>query len=302
MKVDEFLEPEKTEAPEEIVYTSLSPTGIEIAYSPSPRRYYKVRRTASEASTDWLEVPSVTTALDVLDKPALKWWAFRVGLQAVQALWESGDFPTPTDDYELLDLAGELERVIVERQLSPNHVTSKAQDRGVNVHSALEGWAVDQTFRADPDFYQPHERGYINGLNQFLEDIGQVEEVQAELMVGSLVHGFAGRFDLRLIIPNEIELVTRVYPKRAAKRETIPAGTYILDLKTSSGCFSSHSIQLAAYEIASQECGYGSSDFRAIIRVSDDGRYEFRRSTADEYDFIAVLGAYKRMQRKAWFV
>jgi len=86
--------------PAEPVYlTSVSPSGIETCYSPAPRRHYKVRDTSVGNyedhgdtmffPTDWQEVPSVTTVLDVLNKP-LSYWGNKIGADGVLELVRRG--------------------------------------------------------------------------------------------------------------------------------------------------------------------------------------------------------------------
>jgi hypothetical protein len=334
MKVDEFLQHrdpgDETEHVEDFQHvTSLTPSGLEVLYSWAPKRLYRVRAAAlrPEAEggypTDWRDVPSVTSVLGILDKSgALSWWSQGIATGAIidffnEGVLVEGQTGDAKGKLAVPELAEENESwptataenvvpLLTKYRKSINHVTNKAADRGTNVHGALESWAIDQDYRANPDLYEEHEQGYIVGLNKFLDDLGEhgrgeVFDVEAEVMVGSLENGFAGRYDLRLIIPSSREMVVKTYPKRADKRETVDAGSYLLDLKTSKDCYPSHSLQLAAYEQASIECGYGSTHYRAVIRVTADGKYEFRRANAEFDDFKAVLTAYTAMQRKAWF-
>jgi hypothetical protein len=93
-------------------------------------------------------------------------------------------------------------------------------------------------------------------------------------------------------------MVTKVYPKRANKVEELPGGRYLLDLKTSSGVYQSHALQLAAYEGASVECGYEPTDYRAVIHVTKTGEYELVVTSATLEDFLAVRKTYEVLQRK----
>lgn len=331
MKVDDFLAKPipgqltvdeviaEVEEPEHV--TSLTSSGIEIWYQWSPR-LYRLRETSqcrdclvgdglndiplewrnfcSDCQVDeWREVPSVTSVLNVLDKSgAIGWWSFRVGLKAVIELWRD-TIPRPLTPRDFS--AAELEKLIVEHRLSPNHIKDEASGRGVNVHSAFEKFCEDTTFRPDPSVYPENERGYITGLVKFLDDLGEVEEVEAEIMVGSIEHGYAGRYDCRLLLPEAREMVARVYPVKKPKLETFAPGRYLLDVKTSKGCYPTHSLQLAAYEAASVECGYGSTDYRAVVHLTAEGEYELRITNATTEDFISVLAAHRTMARKDWF-
>ena len=277
--------------------TSLTPSGTEIWYQWEPR-LYKVcyrggNRPPFEEEGVWREVPSVTKVLDVLDKSgALTWWGMRVGIQGVIELWNRLFMGADPSHYTL----EHLERLIVEQKLSTNHVKDKAADRGTNIHKAFEAWAVDPSFRPDPNVYPENEQGYVFGLNEFFDHLDEVADIQAEVMVGSVEYGFAGRYDCRLTMPYGATMVVKTYPKRKPKVEEIPAGKYLLDLKTSKGVYDSHALQLAAYELASVECGYGPTDYRAVVHVTEDGRYELVRTYATADDFLNILVAYQTMQ------
>jgi len=272
------------EEPEHV--TSLTPSGIEVYYSWAPRRHYKVRvypRDYNDSSGDeWREVPSVTTILNVLDKSgAIGWWSFRVGLKAIVELYRQKVLPAFPNEYPW----EQLEKLIVEHKLSPNHVKDEAAGRGVNIHDAFEKWAGDTSYRPNRDFYPESEQGYVDGLNAFLDDLSEVSDIEAEVMVGSVEHGFAGRYDLRLTIPTPREMVVKTYPKRKPKVAEVPAGKWLLDLKTSKRVYDTHALQLAAYELASVECGYGATDQRAVVHVTAEGTYELVVCHAKPEDF-----------------
>lgn len=338
MKVDEFqMTVEEVIAEVEHV-TSLTPSGIECWYSWEPRRHYKLRWTPDPVwvepdpvrnpgslvdarcrpymgMSEWREVPSVTSVLGVLDKPALVWWGMKVGIEGVrtlaaQALGIEGHNGLGASHEEIgrwlvdHDIAGHVAQ-LTENKLTVNHQKDSAAKRGVNVHSAFERWAEDQSYRPVVDSYPETEQGYIRGLNAFLDDLGEVEDVESEVMVGSISHGFAGRYDLRFTSTpafDEKTVVTKVYPKRDAKRSVLPTGRFLVDLKTSKNVYPSHGAQLAAYELASVECGYGSTDHRAVIHVTQDGKYEFVQTSATADDFLSIFACYQTMQRaKGWF-
>ena len=76
-------------ATEPVVLTNLTPSGIEVAYSPSPRRHYKVYD-AGKPEVGWQEVPSVTEVLKCLDKPGLPFWGNKIGAEGVLELVRRG--------------------------------------------------------------------------------------------------------------------------------------------------------------------------------------------------------------------
>lgn len=298
---------------------SVTPSGIEIRYHWVPKRKYEIRGpkglvvTDFRDSTRWNEVPSVTTVLDVLNKPGLPWWGMKVGVRGVwelcrqDVLGSRSDWQTPYENRQVdpdWDYKGDAwieideARVIdllTRYKLTVNHQRDKAGDRGVVVHDAFETWCKTGII-PDPAMFAEEERGYVLGLRKFLTDI-EPDSVAAEVMVGSLAHGYAGRYDARIYVPRKCEVVYKHTPKRGAHRAVLAPGTLLVDLKTSSGVYPSHELQLAAYELGSVECGYGPSDGRGIIHVMPDGNYEFFRARAEPQDFLDVLAAYRAIEK-----
>lgn len=296
--------------PEPEFTTSVTPSGIEVLYQWAPKRLYRVRNAPDrikdpmfsnyEGAFDWVEVPSVTTVLKVLDKPALPWWGMKVGVAGVlelakRSILVPADFDpvflgTP-DAWDVDSIIDALKR----EKLTTNHTLDKAGDRGNSVHDAFEKWALEGIL-PHPEIYPEEEKGYVAGLRKFIDAV-TLDSLESEVMVGSLAHGFAGRYDLRARLLEDAQVQTRVYPKRAPKVETISAGRYLLDLKTSKGVYDTHFLQLEAYEAASLECGYEPTDYRAVIHVTADGEYELVASRATFDDYLAVKGAHDALER-----
>lgn len=307
------------EEPEHV--TSLTPSGLEVYYSWAPRRHYKIRQTFSAWNeqygekyplavitepSEWVEIPSVTSVLNVLDKSgALSWWSQGIGAEGVMELTRRGTLVYGdghwTDSFNGLVDKDDVVNFLKQEKLTINDAKGAASTRGISVHDAFETWSSDTSFRPTPSDYPETEQGYIRGLVAFLDDLGEVEDVESEVMVGSIQHGFAGRFDVRLTLPEPREMVTRIYPVREAKRELVPAGRWLDDVKTSKRVYPTHAAQLAGYELASVECGYEPTDFRAVIHLTDDGRYELVRTYATGDDFLSILAAHNTMSRsKGW--
>lgn len=301
----------KHSIPEEYVPVSVrtTPSDIEIAFCVKPKRQYFVNGVA---------VPSVTEVLEVLDKPALPWWGMTIGVQGVDALLrltdEEGvpalrfaespegikfamnrlgqwDFASPNDIVELLKV----------HKLTTNHVKEKASTRGLTVHDAFEAWGVTGELpdpeKLDDDgdpIFVGDEKGYVSALRSFLEVAGEhLETVEQEVVVASKDYGFAGRFDWLGKCTKDFKAVTKVYPKAKAKQILFPAGSALLDLKTSKDVYITHAAQLSAYGQGLVESGYEHPDTRAVIQVGADGRYQLRIVNVDFEDTYAkILGAY----------
>jgi hypothetical protein len=270
------------------VSTSLTPSGLEIYYQAGPKRLYKIRGESpgNWRQEDWRVVPSVSTVLDILEKGGLSWWGMKVGVEGVIELGRR-------EKLALDETADEIVALLTAEKLTVNHVRDKAADRGTNVHSALESW-VETGITPNPDLFPESERGYVQGLVYFIND-AHPTAIYSELMVGSAEHGFAGRFDLFANLDFSGEVVTKTYPKRTPLRETFQ-GTGLIDIKTSKSVYSSHHLQLAGYEGAMVEGGYPAPDWTAVLRLTDDGRYELVRGVATFDDFLAIKGAYDALK------
>jgi hypothetical protein len=298
--------------PEPLTLTT-TPNGIEVAYFVEPRRKYEVRRSPNEGfdavDQDWREVPSVTTILECLDKPALPWWGMTVGVEGVIELMRQGKVSIVDGNPATFDLSGvpyhaTKENVVAllnANQLTVNHVKSDAGKRGQSAHDALEAYAAIGAI-PDPSKFAEVEQPYVAALADFLKTIdGKFEAEGFEIAVGSVAHGFAGRYDLRGKFTEDVRLVTKALTtkgepfKRARdiKHTVVPAGTRcLLDLKTSKSVYASHLLQLEAYDGASIEGGYPETDARAVIHVTMHGIYQFKRARATFDNFLAILATY----------
>lgn len=280
----------------------VTPAGLEIYYQAGPKRLYRVRAEALRPEeeggypTDWREVISVSTVLDVLEKGGLSWWGMKVGVLGALHVLNEDDFARLSDDMTVdSDLIAEIVSRLTEEKRTVNHVKSAAGDRGTNVHTALEAYA-DTGVIPDPQFYPAHERGYVEGVVAFLR-AADPEIVMSEVMVASATDGWAGRFDAVAILDN-VEVVVKTYPKKKPKTERL-SGRWLLDLKTSKGVYESYRIQTAAYRRGLVECGYGDVDHLGIVRVTSDGKYEVVESHATYEDFQGVLAAKRAVDRNS---
>lgn len=285
-----------------------TPSGIEIRYHWEPERKYEIRlspHTTNYSGLDdimaamvlygeWREVPGVTDVLSVLDKPGLPWWGMQTAVKGFLQLQHY-----PQLDWNTLKLADpeEIIRLLTEHKLTVNHVRDEASARGLAVHAALEAWAENGII-PEPSIFPHTERPYVEGVVAFLEAIQPaVDTVESEVIVGSIEHGYCGRYDLRIITHTPVDVAYKWTPKRGPKLATLQPGAYLLDLKTSKRVYNSHFRQLAAYELASRECGYEPTTAQGVLHVTDYGGYSFVRSLAEPEDFLVSLALYKSEQQ-----
>jgi hypothetical protein len=211
---------------------------------------------------------SVTSALRVLDKPALMRWAEASGAEGGIKL----------------ERMGELEGVRPENAIYKVRELGMGMDakrdagaaRGTLVHSVLETYGREARPPNVTD-YDPEVRGYVQGLCAWLLDYSP-EPVAIEQPVCSRLHGFAGRVDL-------------FCTTRASTLE-------LWDLKTSptATIYSEAHLQAAAYELAGIECGFD-PDTVMLLAVGADGTYTVTGCAASGDDFLAVLEC-SRVMRK----
>ena len=269
----------------------VTPSGIEIYYQAAPKRLYRLRGEDADGPLEWVDVPSMSETLGILDKPGLPWWGMKIGVEGVLTLWDNGDLEnrSASTTEEVVDL-------LTKHKLTVNHVRDSAGDRGTAIHDALE-YFCETGKLPNVEVYAPEEQGYVSGLRQFIVDSG-VEPFASEVMVGSLKYKFAGRFDLGAVLPNGARVVTKTYPKRKDVVEPIEGGRWLLDLKTSKGVYVTHFLQLEGYGGAYVEDQYGEPfDHKGVIHVTEDGRYELVKSPKTFEDFLAVRAAYDAVQK-----
>jgi hypothetical protein len=279
----------------------VTPSGIPVYYQSQPKRLYRIgppgewmqedlgflltnaQGDNEQSRMDWHEVPSVTTVLDVLSKPALPWWGMKVGIEGTLTI-----APPRTATVD------EVVELLTQRKLTVNHVRDKAGARGQAVHDAFEAWARTG-FKPDPSIYPDEERGYVEGMLAFLDDVPSIEPIAVEVLVASEQYDYAGRYDIRFRTSAEHDVVVHRTKRKTTTRKLAP-GTYLGDLKSSKGIYPSHARQLEAYEQASIESGYEPTDGRGILHVGADGTYEFVRSWATVEDFLCVLRVWQSDQ------
>jgi hypothetical protein len=277
-----------------------TPSGIEIRFNPEPHTY-QVRHPGvlNEKFPDegWLDVPSVTTVLNCDPGKAdpLVAWAQRVGVKGAITVAQATDLVTLLK-VTGLDQAGEIVLSLMKKlKVDTSKIKKAGGDRGTAVHDAFEFWAKSGHKPNVKDF-RPEERGYVVALLKFLTD-ADPEPLDCEILVASVEEGFAGKYDIRFRVNEPRRIVKHHTPVRGEQYAELPPGVYLGDLKTSKDVYRSHWRQLAAYELASVECGYEPTVAQGVLHVNHEGRYKFVRSLATYEDFRAVLDVHNSEQR-----
>lgn len=236
--------------------------GLTVEYRDASHRYW--------LHSDGNRVPaiSVTSALKVLDKPALLSWAEAAGASGAAQLAKLGELEgVPAD---------EAINVVRLHKLGMDAKRDAGADRGTAVHNVLEFWAREGTVPDLGDF--PAEvRGYVQGLCGWLLATAP-KPSSVERFVGSVQHTFAGRMDLRA---------------------TLDGRDCICDLKTNprGRVYDEAHLQAAAYRLADVECGSPVPDGIVIVAVGEDGSFEMVEGEAEAGDFLNVLATHRSLSR-----
>ena len=178
-------------------------------------------------------VPSVTTVLEVLSKPALVEWKAR---EAVRAYIRNRS----TLDKILMDQMGGEDAAIREALKLVDSVRDKAANIGTSVHLLAD--IVSRASETATDGFRPsdEEIPYLNawrGFLTFLEAQGG-RIISSEHAVWSQ-NGYAGTYDLILQIPSA--------PNANGDRDV---DLWLVDIKTSKGYYPEYGLQLAGYRWA----------------------------------------------------
>lgn len=228
----------------------------EVAFTEKPRGY----------CVDGVKVPSVTQILNVLAKDALPWWGMRVGVAGVCDLVQKHEYGLEW----LLEPPDVLVAELTKHKLTVNHVRDQAATRGTSVHTAGQVFGETGEVPNLADF-PVEDRGYVQAFVRAIMAL-KPKILANEVIVGSRVHGFAGRFDM------DVEIDGR---------------RGLLDLKTGKHVYpTSQFPQLEAYRHAYFEQHDVVTETAWVLRLDADGSFEFVESCAAFTDFLAIKCAY----------
>src|ERR1039458_4786759 len=152
-----------------------------IEYRDASHRYWGV---IGEDRLPWV---SVTSALGIIDKPALRSWCERMGIEAALDLERSGELQGISTGDE-----GRAAQVVIKAAgLGAEAKRDAGAERGTAIHDALEIYCTDGTVPGLGDFPET-SRGFVQGLCMWLIDadpqpiiteqiVGRSEEHTSEL-------------------------------------------------------------------------------------------------------------------------
>lgn len=126
------------------------------------------------------QVPGVTSVVNMLPKPWLKFWAAK--LVAETAVYEPG--------WISIAVGGDPEGAVDFLKRAPLRNTGKAADIGSEAHDVWEMMARGETLGRQHPGMEPFIRGFQGFLDTFEPEFLEIEQT-----VWSETHGYAGSFD-----------------------------------------------------------------------------------------------------------
>ena len=211
----------------------------------------------------WGDLPSPSQIAKFADPSAdnLMDWAARKNLEGLYLLGGGIEaYPDAQTLYEALR----------EKKLTWRDLREKAGDKGTEVHDAFEKGLHGEPVPLEDNL--PSVQGHMIALDKFFNDHPSLGLLQTEAVVYSEKHGYAGRFDARVLGRG---------------------GTVLLDLKTSKYISRSYHAQLQGYDLAAEECGYGASDNLTILQTREDGTYRLWPCRSSRQTFLDCLSLYR---------
>lgn len=205
-----------------------------------------------------IELPSVTTILNIIGKPALVPWAYKYTIAGVAELAQA-------EPHKFVNItADELDTLMKEHQLTPNQMKENAAKRGTNVHEEFE-----RLLNGEPPLAP--ENGYVKALIHWIDTRHPVT-IATEAPLWSVKHGFAGTLDL-------------VWTRQ-------DGATVLTDLKTSKAVYDSMAFQLDGYRTAWEEMGGDHIDATSILLVRENGTHHEQELDAPRGIFLNALETY----------
>lgn len=213
-------------------------------------------------------LPSVTSVLSVIAKPALVAWSRNTALDSMRAHLAAHHGEVLTKEH--VDKAAEAAKQ------HPSSLFNKAADYGLRAHEAIEHVVLG----TDPRPAAPKAvAGAVDSFERWWSAAG-LHTACAELVVHSERYGFAGQCDAVAVRGGGRG--GDDHESSVAADATDAASVAVFDWKTSSGVYPEYALQVAAYAKALEEMSGGRVHVREgwVVRIGRNGNgadFEARR-------------------------
>lgn len=219
-------------------------------------------------------VPSVTTVLGIMDKPAVVQWKAKEAARAMfRAFIQAEPAPEPVTEEEMVNWAV--------READKARDAAASLGSSVHLLADLVGNAPQGDEKAEKGFQVSDDTiPYLDAYRGFLGRYSASSIVSSEHIVWSL-NGYAGTYDLIMLIDGEL---------------------WLIDIKTSKGFYPEYGLQLAGYRWADSIILPGNPEAYPMPQIqrtgvlhlrpdqySDTGWRLIEYPTTYEKDYIAFL-------------
>jgi hypothetical protein len=250
--------------------------GLPDEHGNSKRRTYWLEEQTTEA-----KVPSITTVLGVMEKEGLHYAIEKLTLGAAIELAKDGGLPLDFEE-ALFSLKA--------RSLTFRAQWNAKADKGTQTHDWLVELMADPSV-PDPPGCEPFAKGIREWLEQY-----KPEAIQSEVMVCSTRHRFAGRFDL-LAYLRALPL-SLSWPLGCRCRTELKTMSELPRFKDGQvkPPYPEALLQLGGQELAARESGDPPSECQAVLRVDEQGDWDFFITVVNPEDYLAPLALYRTLR------
>jgi hypothetical protein len=222
--------------------------------------------------TGQVNIPGVTTAVHIIDKPALQPWAAKMTVGYIKEKF----------DITKLYTEEEFDGLLTSAKRNYKDYVQAAADTGKLAHDAIEQYIKQQLGLPNKGLYMPEDPRAANGVKAALEwlDKHKVRFVCTERKIYSKEHDFAGTLDAigHVTSCDDIDCCGQwVEHEGTALRVPVVFQDVLatIDWKTSNGLWPEYAYQTAAYTLAQNEEHGLKIEHRFINRLDkDDASFE----------------------------
>lgn len=240
------------------------------------KKEYKFSKNKHVHTLDDIPLHGVTTVLSVVAKPQLIPWASKMAIEYIKIHGKK----TPRKKEWLIN-----EEELDKAKNAHAQKKTSAGDIGTTVHETIEQWIkVGCPTEMPIQVFCNNDIQVTKMFEPFIEWAfkNNVEFIATERHVHSEKHWIGGIVDFVCMIDGK---------------------RIIGDIKTSSGIYPEHFMQMGAYDLCLQEMGEPKADGYVIINLRKDGTIRIKRfnETKKFQDaFLNALGLYKALKTMKW--
>lgn len=252
--------------------------------APTIKNRKKVGQSRFYEIDDETTLPSVTTILQAIGKPALIAWAAKEEREMV--LVAAADLYADIAEMEprlsAVSWAATMQTRLT-KQKAHQKLLAKAGEIGTQAHECIE-WELKKTLGAVEPY--PVVQDAATWAYMAWQDWAKAVKLKPlliEQVLFSRVHGYAGTMDLlcEVHVPGLINyFINKKLPvPEILSQQTREYATALADWKTGKGIYSEADLQNAAYRHALAEMGHCTADFGLIVRlpkVTTDPEFEVK--------------------------